>query len=416
MRRVARLLVLAAVPAILLPASPAGAATERILYKDGTDRISWYWNKQIDQEVGAGPISQRVRLGNPQSQDTLPVAVEGGKHERISAIYFDLSSRGVTQGSTISKAVLAITEVSDPNEQPAYNTQGKVIQACRIDDFWPAGNAEKWETQPNYDDSGCVKGKRDTTPKSEPPTWTFNLTRIAQPWGEDPFGSNNGVMLLGVVPKGAGATESWQINLKVPSRDRPATPQNESKATRDRAFLSLAFTPGQPAALVAPAPPPAPPAPPPPDFGTGAAAPPSSDFGTQPGGEKPAPEPAPTGPTGETIQAQPVGRVQPRAPWYAWMLIPIGLLAWAAVRPLVLEPARGLRPGGVVSTIRAINAGRRGVTLQEPADPLIRTLQAFQATGRRIAGAAGVVRSGAGRVAGRIGGLAGGLARAVRRR
>ena len=408
MRRAASVLALTAALAVVLPGAPARAATQRILYKDGTDRISWYWNKQVDQEVGAGPISQRVRLGNPQSTDTMPVAVEAGKPERISAIYFDLSSRGVTAGSTISKAVLTVTEVSDPNEQPPYNTQGKVIQACRIEDYWPAGSAEKWETAPQFDDSSCAKGKRDTKPKSEPPTWTFNLTRLAQPWGEDPFGSNNGVMFLGVIPKGAGPAESWQINLKVPSRDKVATPQNESKQTRDRAFLSLVFTPGQPSALAPPAPPPPPP--PPPDFG-GTAAAPSSNFGTEPGAESPAAQPTPTA---QGIQAQPVGQVQPRAPWYAWMLIPIGLLAWAAVRPLVLEPARGLRPGGAVTTIRALNAQRRGMPLQEPTDPLVRALEAFQGAGRRIAGAGGALRRGAGRAAGGIGAVAGGIARAVR--
>ena len=410
MRRAARLLALTAALAVVLPGTPAAAATERILYKDGTDRISWYWNKQIDEEVGGGPISQRVRVRSPQNPDTLPVAVEGGKPERISALLFDLSSRGVTPGSTISKAVLTIAEVTDPNEQPAYNTQGKAIQACRIEDYWPAGEAEKWETAPQYDDASCAKGKRKAATQKDPPTWTFTITALARPWGEDPFGSNNGVMLLAVIPKNAGPTESWQINLKVPSRDRVGTPQNESKVTRDRAFLSLAFTPGKQPGLAAPPPPP--PAPPPPDFG-GSTAVPSSDLGGQPGGETPAPQPTPT--TGQGIQAQPVAQVQPRAPWYAWMLIPIGLLAWAAVRPLVLEPARGLRPGGAVSTIRALNAQRRGMPLQEPTDPLVRTLEALQGAGRRIAGAAGGVRRGAGRIAGGIGSVAGGIARTVRR-
>jgi hypothetical protein len=410
MRRAARVLNLAVAVAVVLSGSPAGAATERVLYRDGTDRKSWYWNKQIDEEIGGGPLSQRVRLGNPQSPDTLPVSMESGKPDRISAIYFDLSSRGVTADSTISKAVLTIAEVSDPNEQPSYNTQGKAIQACRIDDYWPEGSAEKWDTAPKYDDSGCAKGKRKAATKSDPPTWTFNLTQIARPWGEDPFGSNNGVMLLGVAPKTTGPADSWQINLKVPSRDRAATPQDESKVTKERAFLSLAFTPGQTSALVPPAPPPPPP--PPPSFGGGAPVS-SSDFGTQPGGGTPAPQPTPTG---EGIKAQPVGQVQPRAPWYAWMLIPLGLLAWAAVRPLVLEPARGLRPGGAVSTIRALNAQRRGMPLQEPADPLIRALEAVQGAGRRIAGATGGLRRGAGRAAAGIGAVAGGIAKAVRRR
>jgi hypothetical protein len=82
---------------------------------------------------------------------------------------------------------------------------------------------------------------------------------------------------------------------------------------------------------------------------------------------------------------------------------------------LILEPARGLRPGGAVYTIRALNAQRRGMPLMEPADPLVRAMEAFQGTGRRIAGAAAAVRRGTGRVTERIGALAGGIARAVRR-
>jgi hypothetical protein len=411
MRRAARVLALTAAFSVLMPGAPALGATEKILFKDGTDRSSWYWNKQIDEEVGGGPISQRVRARSPQNRDTLPVSVEAGKLERISAIYFDLSGRGVTPGSTITKAVLTIAEVTDPNEQPAYNTQGKTIQACLIDEFWPGGEAEKWETQPTYDDTGCAKGKRNEKP--DPPTWTFNLTRIAGPWGEDPSGSNNGVMLLGVIPKGAGPTESWQINVKIPSRDVLATPENESKKTRDRAALSLTFSPGQPMLL---APPPPPPPPPPLDFGAGAGFAPSSDFGSE-GTETQTEAPqAPATPSGAGIQAEPVAQIRPRAPWYVWMLIPLGLLAWAAVRPLVLEPARGIRPDGAVAAIQRLNAERRGSPLEEPGDPLLRMLHAFQGAGRGIARAAGVVQKGTGRVAGGIGALAGGIARMVRRR
>jgi hypothetical protein len=405
--RVARVLALTGVLAVLVPGAPAQAATEKVFFTYGSDRSSWYWNKQVDQEIGAGPISQRARARSPQNPDTLPVAVEGGKHERISALYFDISGRGVTAGSTITRAVLQIVELTDPNEQPAYNAQGKVIQACRVEDFWPGGEAEKWETAPAYDDSACVKGKR--TAKSDPPTWTFNLTPIAGPWGQDPFSSNNGVMFVAALSKDAGPTESWQINLKVPSRDQQVTPDDDYKKTRKRAVLSLTFTPGEPAGIAAP--------PPPPsdfgsgDFGGGGSFAPSSDFGSQPGGRAgKAPKSEPTGAAGaEQVQAEPVAQIRPKAPWYVWMLIPLGLLAWAAVRPLVLEPARGMRHDGAVSAIRRLNAQRRGRPLEEPVDPLVRTLQTFQGAGRWIAGAAGGVRSGAGRVIG-------GIARTVRRR
>jgi hypothetical protein len=140
---------------------------------------------------------------------------------------------------------------------------------------------------------------------------------------------------------------------------------------------------------------------------------PSSDFGTQPGEGTPTPQP--TAP-GESIRAEQVAQVRPRAPWYVWLLIPLGLLAWAAVRPLVLEPARGIRPDGAVMAIRRLNAERRGTPLEGPVDPLDRTLHAFRGAGRGIVRAAGSVRRGTGRVAGEIGSLAGGIARMVRRR
>lgn len=408
MKRGMRALVVLAAAVVLLPAAPAHAATKKILFTDGTDRTSWFWNKQVDEEVGGGPISQRLRVRNPQNRDTLPVSVERKELERISAIWFDLAGRGVTAGSTITKAVLTIAEVSDPNEQPAYNTNGKGIQACPIDEFWPQGDPpEKWETAPKYDESACVKGKRNAT--SKPPAWSFNLTGIAGAWGEDPFGSNNGVMLQGIVPADAPPIESWQINLKIPNRDVPATPEKENKTTRDRAVLTLAFTPGAPTLLAPPPPPPPPPVPP--DFG-GAGAIPSSDFGSESGGGDQG-----TAPGDETVQAKPVAQVQPpRAPWYVWMLIPLGLLMWAAVRPLVLEPARGMRPDGPVAAIRKLNAQRRGRPLEGPVDPLLGTLHALQGAGRRIAAAAGGARRGLGRAVGGIGAVAGGITRTVRRR
>jgi hypothetical protein len=404
MRRGIRALAVLAAGVVLLPAAPAIAATEKIMFTDGTDRSSWFWNKQVDQEVGAGPISQRLRARSPQNRDTLPVAVERKELERISAIWFDLAGRGVTPGSTITKAVLTIAEISDPNEQPAYNTNGKGIQACPIDEYLAGGEAEEWKAAPKYDESGCVKGKRNA--KSKPPAWSFNLTGIAGAWGEDPFGSNNGVMLVPVVPGDAPPIESWQINLKIPNRDVPATPEKENKTTRDRAVLTLAFSPGAPMTLAPPPPPPPPMAPP--DFGGGAGTIPSSDFGTESGGGDQGTAPAES----ETVQAKPVGQVRPPgAPWYVWMLIPLGLLMWAAVRPLVLEPARGMRPDGPVAAIRRLNAQRTGRTLEGPVDPLLGTLHALQGAGRRIAGAARGVRRGLGRAVGGIGALAGTVTR-----
>lgn len=99
-----------------------------------------------------------------------------------------------------------------------------------------------------------------------------------------------------------------------------------------------------------------------------------------------------------------------------WLLIPLGLLAWAAVRPLVLEPARGIRPDGALVAIRRLNAARRGSPLEEPVDPLLRMLQGLRGAGRGIGRAAGAVRKGAGSAVAGIGALGQGIVRTVRRR
>jgi hypothetical protein len=50
-----------------------------------------------------------------------------------------------------------------------------------------------------------------------------------------------------------------------------------------------------------------------------------------------------------------------RLPWYVWALLPIGLLALAAVRSILFEQAQGgIRPDGVIAAIRARNASNAG--------------------------------------------------------
>ena len=379
-------LAVAVLAGVLLSPGAALAATEKARFEYGVDRVSWYWNKQLDEEAGGEPlpVSQRVRVRNPQNPDTLPVSVEQGKLERISAIFFDLSGRGVIAGSSIQKAVLTLTESSDGNEQPAFNSQGKAIQACRIDDYWPGGEAEKWDTAPPYDETTCVEGKRREAKPGEkeirPPTWTFDLTQLAQPWGQDPV-TNNGVMLVGALPENPGPTDTWQINLKIPARDRDVTPMDEYKETRDRALLSLAFTPGSGSALA-------------PGGGvtldSGSSFAPSTDLGA---GSADLAEPEPPAPAAKPKPAQPAttpaGSFRPKAPWFVWFLVPAGLLALSAVRSAVLEPAGGPRPDGVIAAIRRLNAERHGRPLAEATSgpsPLRRALAAagapFLAVGR----------------------------------
>jgi hypothetical protein len=228
-----------------------------------------------------------------------------------------------------------------------------------------------------------VEGKREVA-TGAPPLWTFDLTKISEGWGKDPF-SNNGVMLLGVLQN---AGESWQVNLRIPTKESTATTENDYELTKNRARLQLAFVPGK-EPLIPPVAPPAAPADVSGGSGTsssGGSIPsiggitPSTDLtGASGGGSFPSvdtgiapPPPLETAPQAVTAP-QPT---EPRLPGYVWLLIPAGLLALAAVRSVVLEPVGGTRADGVIAAIRRRNAERRGRTLHRPVGFLARAVTA----------------------------------------
>lgn len=358
-------------------------------YEYGKDITAWYWKEQTDQPVAPPtplpppipPVEPRVRLPNPQRPDTIPVAVNQAQHERMSAIKFDLSERGVTPGSTIKKLILSIQESQDRNEHPSFRPETAKIQACRINDVLAPGDAERFEERPAFAEKDCVEGKREVPAPPNAPMWRFELTKISDPWGKDPF-SNNGVMLLGVI-QGGGAGETWQVNMKIPSRDDPGTQPDEYQETKQRATIELDFEPGKTPAgskgdkkkgasldtgvTTGPAPGGIPSA--------GSGFTPSTDLaGSSTGGFPGSAAPAPASPS-PPPQAAPVaqtGPAEPRMPAYVWLLIPVGLLALSAVRSAVLEPVGGPRPDGVIAAIRRRNAERRGGPLREVTDPLAR--------------------------------------------
>ena len=387
---------------LVLAVAPSAAAAKgtQVRYEYGTDLSSWYWERQQDREVAPPPPpegfpeppvapSQRVRLPNPQRPDTLPVALWQGEHERMSALKFDLSQRGVVAGSSISRLVLEIEESQDRNEQPSINAEAAAIEACLIREFLAAGENEEWKARPKYDQKRCAPGKRQT-PQGKPAFWRFDLTELAVPWGKDPF-SNNGLMLQGVLPKNPGTADTWQINLKIPQKDAADTPDDEYRLTRDRVRLSLAFVPGEiPTAG---------------SLDTGGAGfagssgsfGPSTSFGTgsapvSTGGAPVAGTRAPTTQASPAAASRPTAAPlpQPKLPGYVWALIPLGLLALSAVRSVVMEPTRGIRSDGAIAAIRRRNAERRGGPLREVTDPWARTIGAIRrgalATGRRARG------------------------------
>ncbi|MGH2686204.1 MAG: hypothetical protein ACRDJP_12130 [Actinomycetota bacterium] len=396
------MVVLLAAGLSLSLAGPAlGAAAKKGTYefKPGIDLSSWYWQRQQDQEVTtppgvtlpppAPPVSQRARLPNPQRPDTIPVAINNSETERSAAIKFDVTERGVTEGSEIKKFVLTIQESTDRNENPSFRPDAAKIQACRITESLVAGENEEMADAPKFDEADCIEGARTAAPAAapgqtaQPSTWTFDLSPIAEPWGKNPF-ENNGVMLLPVDQNG-GPQETWQVNLKVPMQDDPATPADDYEQTKNRAVLELEFVPGEPlelevastegtttatdgtgtgASTVG---------------GTTAGSPPlgSTDLtgasGSIPGSDT-TPVTAPPVPTGIT----PTSDQEPRLPAYVWLAVPLGLLALSAVRSVVLEPAGGPRPDGVIASIRRRNAERRGGATSQAAGVFTRLTGAFR--------------------------------------
>lgn len=376
-------LVLIACGLALTMAPPAWSAETQkkvVRFEYGKDKAAWFWQHQIDEEVAPpqpppdpipDPTGGRIRFPNPQQPDTLPVAVVNGEHDRVSALQFDVFSRGVTLGSEITRFVVTIEEGTDRNEQPSFNEESARIEACRNAEFFAESGQppDQWESRPDVDDSACVEGKRKAS--GDTAKWTFDLTDLAEPWGEDPF-SNFGVTLLGIIGEGSGPADSWQVNLKIPARDRDPGPlepedRDDYKETRNRVRVDLAFVPGEP--IVAPLPPPPPPAVS--DVaGTGFDS--TTDFTSVEGFNDQTPT---FTEAGSDVPAQPASTPvaanlpRPRMPGYVWALLPIGLLALGAVRSVVVDPAGGTRPDGVIASIRRRNSERRGASLRQPRDP-----------------------------------------------
>lgn len=382
--------VWSAAPLLRAGAQPGGTETERLQFTYGVDSSSWFWQRQQDEEVAVGTVSQRVSVPNPQSPATLPVAVEAGEPTKLAALRFDLAGRDVPEGSTVTGFVLTVAEGTEPGDTvPTLNPLGRELLACRAGAAWSPGEADLWEARPEQADE-CVTGVRaeaEVDPDAEDAptaTWTFDLSALAGDWGEDPFG-NHGVVFGPVLPDDAGPTETWQVNLLLPRRDDPNTPVDEYQQTAGRTVAELAYLPGPAAGQ---------------EQRAGAAVPPApagdaGDPGGSPGGlggaggvpDRGAPPEAGDPPDAGSPPAsdQPVPVAQPFAPsppWYVWLLIPAALLAALLVRGALVEEPATARPGGVIDTIRRRNTERRGGELPVPASLTARLAATFTRPGR----------------------------------
>jgi hypothetical protein len=346
---------------------------EQLHYVYGVDSSSWFWEPQVDEELALGPVSQRTSLPSPQSQDTLPVAVEAGEPTKISALRFDLRHRGVPDGSPVTGFVLTIAEgAADAGDMVAtFNPMEHEIQACAATEPFSPGEADLWEAQPAFDDD-CVVGVRgepelDDDSEDLDTYWTFDLTPLAASWGKSTF-DNHGVVFTPVLPEDAGLTDSWQVNLKIPQRNDVNTPVDEYEETVERVSVELSYLPGEPDDPAGPA-----------DAVVGS--PQSSAVTTGAGGGVPdrgaPPEPVdlPGDDHDADAVAQPVSLgepFEPRMPWYVWLLVPVALLAAALVRGALVEAPATTRTSGVIEAIRHTNARRRGGPLATPGSALAR--------------------------------------------
>ena len=363
----------------------SSVSEENMYFTYGTDRKDWYWSKQVDQGIqGTGA---RLSLPNPQANDTLPVSVDQGAADKVSAIYFGLLDRGLQSGSSIVEFKLRMQEGDTPSsnltsnqDQPEYNVQGHQVEACRATEFWPDGGGAELPTgQPKFDKSACAVGKQSGQPGST--FWTFDLTKIVQPWGNNP-NSNFGVVLYPVIPKSPGPQDQgWQINLKIPARDNPSTPNNEYNDTKKRVVATIGFS--SPATSIPSTTP----------STSGGGTPTGSTSGGGGtftggggfGGGTPTSSTTTTTTTtsgesggGTTVApSTPIAAVPPpHVPAIIWLLVPIGLLAIWAIRQVVLEPIDGPRPGGAIAAIRRRNAAARGMPVEESGDMLTQAKEA----------------------------------------
>ena len=312
------------VAALLWVPTPVLADTRSEVFDPENDRAAWYWDKQAEAPAGGiGTI-----LPDPQSPATLPVALQNGDREKISAVWIDLVDRGIPVGSTITAFDVTILEETAVGEAPGFAPTAVSIQACAIAGVWSPVRAGTWTQQPPHDETTCVEGSREEADGQA--TWTFELTALAVDWGEPIL--NRGFLLVGRAPEGT-PVETWQVNLRRPVEDDPETEQNEHQQTKDSITFSVAYA--------------APTTTPSPTAGSNPASDPfgpvPSVFTAPPPAQGPSEQPAATALPPQQV---PVATPVPLAvmPQIVWTLVPVGLLLTGLVSWIIMEPDPRGRP------------------------------------------------------------------------
>jgi hypothetical protein len=396
--------------------APIGAAQAETA-KPGVGGYAWYWEEQRQAAVQDpdGTDLARYELPNPFcpappgnvgapeatcKSGRLPVEVRGGDYKSpnmISALAFDLTVAPI--GSKVTKFTVTLKEASDEQSKPV-NVEGKKVQACPVKEFFGDGEARQYKEAPKYscaksDPVGTrkkVKGKKGSEETFE---WNFDLTPLAQKWVAK-GAPVTAVMLTPVEPKKSGASDNqWRVVYT-----GSANPKEKGVKT------TLVYEPAEfedPLDNL--------------DFGptTSPGGGSTGGFGSTGGsgfsgggsgaGSLPAGNAPAAGGDSKTSSTQPATNTkdaakaaaeleQPPAPigvpWYMWLAIIGGIVAFTFVRNFVLETATGIRPNGVLAQIQRINAERRGTALTQAAEtsPVAAGLAGLTATARKLGGGA----------------------------
>lgn len=415
-----------------LPAAPALAVQD-----EPTVLVTaWYWedqNRQRIQDPTTGTDVAVISIPNPFCPSPplagsppeeackpgrLPIEVREGDYEtpnKVPAIGFDFAL--VPPGSKIAKFTVTFVEANDQQSEP-INAEGKSLQACFVDEFFGDGEASLYRELPK---STCSKGdpvaprkelklkdegegggggggEDPEPPEQQEPTfgYTFDLTEFARTWVEE-ASPMTAVLLMPVRPKEADYDPTTDANW----RTVLSGAQEENKI-----ITSLSYTPPK-----TPVPPTDPIDDPTTDTTvpgssvtttTGSGSIPSTDTGSVDTGTETAVSDPADAPADLAAEAtDPTSAVVPKGwPGYVWLAILAGIVGLSMVRSVVLERAAGIRPDGVLSQIRRLNASRRGVELAGASEAPVAVgavsavVAGLKSLGEKTGGIAGKLRFG----------------------
>lgn len=304
---------------------------------------AWFWssNRDVRQCVGTDATGvchvADFSAAAPISTGHLGVSLRAGQSDMRTYLQFDVGS--IPIGSTVESMVVTLTvsgaggaqEHSTRHAAPGMkapatqNDENARIKACLVTLPWGSAEGAPSERMDAKDPTKSiavepfVRGGVDCSISSEGKRsedgskWTFEITNLAGKWVSGTT-SNTGFALL---PELTGP-ETWIVEFHGAAFEvQTDTGRQVVVAPNEASAATVKFTPagGEP--------PPPPPPPPPP-------LPPPSFVPPEPISEPPPvaqpPVPAPPIPT---VATQPVAATRPSTPWYAWLVLPAGLVGFA---------------------------------------------------------------------------------------